>query len=359
MRVVALLLLLSKFSLAQTSQVPLLFDNKTSGTFTCVSVNGQVMSVTEKENQFAAIIPANKSVPVLLVASGNGSILWLDKASGKTVKLQIDYKPSLKFTPAGSPSLSKTVSKAAIGSLEIYKIEVTEQLLSSPKRPVEVSQNGNATLISMMRVNINETGKPKNNDWQSAFDFSILSPSKFYTSTNGNAVYNGEKGIFTDEKYLPAVTEQSIRFSTNEKGDSIVDVFITARQLPSGVPLTVSFVPLQPAAWERGTNQQSTPLLQGRYYKVFAVEEDPGSPYTAQAESFGRFAFFHCEGIIWKKFTEPAQIIDSKNFMEHLKTWPGVPSMQHEKIKVIQTAVPRPGDKKILLSKPINKVTTN
>lgn len=344
-------------SLAQGEQVPLLFRNNTSGTFTCVAANGQIFTLTERQNREYTTIAPNKTVPVVLVTLGNGNITWVDKTNNTTVQFFIEHRNPgpHQFKVNSSPGFRCQLSYANISGVRVTQIEISDQSRLAPERPIEVDISGNAILISMMRINISETGMPRQDSWTTAFDFSVSVPSKFQPSSKGEWTYRGNKGQFTGYRLIDPVLEWSFRMSTDNRGDSICDVFVQAKGLPNGVPLTVQFQPLRPDQWVPGIRRTETEIPRGSYYKVYAIEEDPGSPFIGKENSFGRYAFFHCEGLLWKDKMIPAEIVNLKNFQQFIPIHPGVLELKNLALRQkINSTVPL--NNKQAIARPSGKI---
>lgn len=319
-------LTVSATAFSQGTQVPLFFQNNTSGTLTCVAVNGQIFTLTEKQSKEYSIVSPGKTVPVMLVTLGDGYITWLDKKTGLTVKFFVRHLSSdqNQYTVNASGGFKCQLSYATVSGVQVTRIELTDQTNMAPKRPMDVETSGNATLISMMRINISETGLPRNESWLKAFDFSVSVPSAFHASDQGQTSYKGVKGNFAGFRQLDPVVEWSVRLFTDNKGDSICDVFAVCKGLPNSVPVTVQFQPVRPDQWQPGLKYTGEKIPAGYYYKVYAIEEEPSSPHVGQNNNFGRFALFHCEGFNWRDQFIPAEIITQKNFREKLSIHPGV-----------------------------------
>ncbi len=359
-----LFLITSAAGFSQGTQVPLFFQNNTSGTLTCVAANGQIFTLTENQSREYSIVSPGKTVPVMLVTLGDGFITWLDKKNGLTVKFYVRHQSSdqNQYSITASSGYKCQLSYATISGVRVTRIELTDQSNLVPKRPMDVETSGNATLISMMRINISETGLPRNESWLKAFDFSVSVPSAFQASDRGQTSYKGVKGSFAGFRQLDPVVEWSVRLFTDNKGDSICDVFAVCKGLPNSVPVTVQFQPLRPDQWQPGLKYTGERTPPGYYYKVYAIEEEPSSPYVGQDNNFGRFALFHCEGFNWRDQFIPAEIITQNNFREKFPLRPGVLDLKNVAGRTSEVRQPlstnsRPNSLKPSVKVPLTKNT--
>ena len=324
---------LSISSYAQMENYLIRIENKTSFVFTCESFTGEIFTLTQKMSRdIASIMPGNVGTS-LIMAGSNGTVTWVDKSKGAEVVLKInkDETGKRKFSTESSHhfAASVNVAECLINGKDLILLELTGNYTYIPVPGILLPNYGDASTILVMPVNISVTGRPADTAWQNAFELILTVPNYFHPSRNGRERYNNEAGRYAGVQYVDAKLTWATQYRV-EEGDSIAMIFIQAEKIPEGVPVTVSLIPTYNSSWSPGPKYPVPSRTNGKYYKVFTIEQEPISPHTSSRSKTLGLLYFKCLAIFWNDKLLPMEIITQKNFMEKLPTRPGVEEIKKE-----------------------------